>query len=251
MKLPFEKTYYIHLLENKTRYNYITENINKLNIENIDIYYTTIVNPLQTIFGEILSNTRIMEFWNNCNQGSCLNNFISFYKLIKIAYYKNVDNICILEDDIAFDLNKKELLYDTLNNIPDDWECLRIHTISGSNITGEIDNNNLTYDKPVINHNWCLYDKFNKNIVGALCFALKRNAMEAYIKMCENICHPIKKLTKETKLVDIVDYKYVLQYGVNNDQILNNLTNFFKTYVCHKLITKEMENNKSTITSIR
>ena len=251
MNLPFKKIFYIHLLENKIRYNYIMDSINMLNNKNIDIYYTTAINPLQNVIGEILNKTQIMEFWGDYNQGGCLNNFITFYKLIKIAYYKNYDNICILEDDIIFDLDKKELLVDTLNNIPDDWECLRIHTWVGNRITEYIDNNSLSYEKPTINHNWCLYNKFNDHIDGAQCFALKRNAMFGYMKMCENICHPIKNLTKETKLKNVVDHKYKLPHGINNDQILNELTKFFKTYVCYKLITKEIENNKSTILSTR
>ena len=247
MKLPFKKTYYLHLIENKIRYKYINDTINRLNIENIDIYYTTAVNPLQNIIGDILENTRIMEFWNDCNQGNCLSNFVSIYKLIKIAYYKNYDSICIFEDDIIFDLDKKDLIIDTLNNIPDDWECLRIHTTAGSNITNEINDNNLSYENPTVNHNWCLYNKYYKGINGTNCFALKRNAMFGYIKMCENICHPIQSLTKETKLKNIVDYKYKLPHPVNGDNILNELTKFFKTYVCYKLITKEIENNKSTV----
>ena len=134
-----------------------------------------------------------------------------------------------------------------------DYQFLKIHSLyfHKSLVLGYLNHNSLSYEKPIINHNWCLYNKFNDHIDGAQCFALKRNAMFGYIKMCENICHPIQSLTKETKLKNIVDYKYKLPHPVNGDNILNELTKFFKTYVCYTLITKEIENNKSTILSTR
>ena len=248
MKLPFEKNYYIHVIENQERFKFIQTNIDLLNIENCEIKYVTSINPLQTIIGDFLYLSKIMPFWRNCNKGNVLNEFVNLYCLIKIAYLQNINSICIIEDDIVFDPSKIELLQDTLNNIPQNWECLRIHTVSNENITNEINNGNLSKNIPQVLHNWCLYDKYNRNINGTQCFALKRSAMIKYIHMCEKLCYPIISMNQDTKINEITDKKYYNPYyGVNPDEILNKLTNYCETYICHKLITKSIENNISTM----
>lgn len=248
MRLPFDKIYYIHLLEYDDRYNFIIDNVNKLNLENYKICYTTSLNPLQSIIGEILCKIGVMQFWNDCNKGNVLNELITLYNTVKIAYHKNLNSICILEDDIAFDYNNLDLLNDTMNNIPDDWEILRIHTIPHNNIHYLIDDNLLTHDKPKVVHNWVYNDKYYFELNGTQCFALKRNAMEAFIRECEKLCAPIKTITETSRLSEITDKRFnPISTGMNPDQILNSLTKYFKTYVCYELITYEKCNNKSTM----
>lgn len=182
MKLPFDKIYCLHLTENKERYNNILQQFDKLNIENdIDIWYS-VLRPFSTFIGDKIDTlhtnayNKLKESFNENLYGSVFNVSMEFYTIIKQAYLRGFNSICLLEDDFVL---KDELDYEQIfNNLPDDWDILRL-------AYSYIHEKWMKEDLDFINSP-DFFVKKNWGFGGMHFIALNRKAMEYYINFMDD-----------------------------------------------------------------
>lgn len=248
MKLPFDKVYYLHLSERNDRLEAINNNIKELNLENIDIWWE-VKYPFQTMVGNLLHHAGVLDFWHDCDRGGCYNEWRAIYCMVKSAYLRGLNSICIIEDDIIFDVSKCELIKDTFFNLPDDWEVLRFGTICPQEqIINHIYN---MQSNKTITHNWFKYDTYHEHVLGTQAFALSRKGMEEYMKLFETPWH--QNMVEENSfdggimLGNISDWRYQNNPCNNVDQMLNLLCNTCNTYLTYEYVVNTIKNNTSTL----
>jgi GR25 family glycosyltransferase involved in LPS biosynthesis len=100
------------------------------------------------------------------------------YTLIKSAYLRGLDSICIMEDDVSF-ITNKSIWEEYLNNLPEDWDVLRICSLRGG-YEQKYTNGYLWH--PVRNEMW-----------GTGCYALNRKGMEYMLNTIDSFMQPIDR----------------------------------------------------------
>lgn len=176
MKLPFEEVYLLNLVERQDRYDIMHKQFDALNIKVKD--YRVVKHPFfDVLANKCLNNDTPIEIPSlYIGSGGVLSCTREHYTLIKSAYLRGVNSICIIEDDISF-LKNINILEDYFNNLPDNWDILRICSLRGKK-EEEICKlyPNIKWI-PEINRAW-----------GTGCYALNRKAME-YIIKCLDMCY--------------------------------------------------------------
>lgn len=175
MKLPFDKNFIIHCSHNHERYDFINQWTNDYNINSqIDIWWTCkrnitykigkLIDTVQTYDYKLLNNDKVFGNVFDCS--------FQHFSIIKTSYERGLESIMIMEDDFGF-CASKETLSDIFNNLPEDWDIIKLDTIL---INRDYKDNGAYFDE--------CYDENVK--FGTMCYALNRNGMKAVIDVYEN-----------------------------------------------------------------
>ena len=170
MSLPFSETWLISLASRPDRYSIMRSQI--------DNYFGWEVKDHRTVIhpccNEIFSKG--IGYLNRPNAFACT---WEHYTLIKSAYLRGLDSICVMEDDVSFyrDISVWE---DYMSNLPSNWDILRICCLRGSTEQDYFSRRpGLKWAREFIS-TW-----------GTGCYALSRNGMEYMINSIDSHLQPI------------------------------------------------------------
>jgi GR25 family glycosyltransferase involved in LPS biosynthesis len=167
LNLPFDEVYCINLVEREDRYNLQCKQYQMLGIDNKVIFHRDVKHPfVNEISGFLKTNygAQIDKSAFNCTR--------NHYMIIKSAYLRGVNSIMVIEDDNQF-YNDIEVLQKYFDNLPNDWEVLRINCLRGKFEQDQFlrqDNIDILW-KPIENALW-----------GTGCYALSREGMRKMIE---------------------------------------------------------------------
>ena len=185
MKLPFSETWLINLVERPDRYEKMKKQFDYFKWDVKE--HRTVIHPWCEDIINVF-NTTGKGFLKDPNAFSCTR---EHYTLIKSAYLRGLDSICIIEDDVSFNKNIS-VWEEYLNNLPEDWDILRICSLRGD------------YEqKYTKGHIWC---PVKNGMWGTCCYALNRKGMEYMMKSIEQYMQPI----------DLPLYNYTSDYNIKH-----------------------------------
>lgn len=131
IKLPFDKVYCIHLAEDEKRHENIKNEFDRLGLsDQVEIWWTCKRSVSNDVAGEIdgLKTTFYgnmdREYPENNVLGSVFNCALEHYTIIKQAYIRGFNNVCVMEDDIKFICNE-DRIKNVLDNIPGDYDLIK------------------------------------------------------------------------------------------------------------------------------
>ena len=172
MKLfPFEECYLVNLVERPDRLEYMQKQFKELNCEDEIILHRAVKHPdwVMEIFKKSLNKN---DWYEKCKSrmdvphstSGCLEQ----YSIIKSAYLRGVKTLLIIEDDCGL-IKDRSVLEEYFNNLPTDWDVLRINCLRGQRTQDYINDfkDEYSYWYPQINSLW-----------GAGAYALSRNGMK-------------------------------------------------------------------------
>lgn len=183
-----DKILCLHCYEDKERYNYIIDVLNKVNL--LDITYISEFTKLDINLeiGKSLSRLRdpYYDYYekhkNNRIYASVFSCMYNWLQLISLAYYK-YDNILCIEDDIKFDCDK-ETFTECIENIPEDADIV----ILGYLFSNGYKNNG--YEEWIEIKNSELFTKidFNYKLIGMYAVWMNKRGMDYYLKYIQTNC---------------------------------------------------------------
>ena len=172
--LPFSETWLISLASRPDRYQKIRKQISWFGWDVKD--HITVIHPwCDKIMQDCIEGG--YGYLNSPNAYSCTR---EHYTLIKSAYLRGLESICIIEDDVSFYLYPN-VWEEYLKNLPKDWDILRLCSLRGKIEEDYIEEN---YKNslwiPAFNGQW-----------GTGCYALSRKGMKYMIDSIDNFLQPI------------------------------------------------------------
>jgi GR25 family glycosyltransferase involved in LPS biosynthesis len=198
MKLPFSETWLINLVSRQDRYEKMKKQFDYFGWEVKE--HRTVIHPWCKEISQSF-NAWGKGFLDSPNAFSCTR---EHYTLIKSAYLRGLDSICIIEDDVSFN-NNKSIWEEYLNNLPKDWDILRI-----CSLRGKTEQDIIEAKYPNI-----LWSPVHNGIWGTGCYALNRRGMEYMLKSIEGFMQPIDwPLYYYTNLPDIKHYLPKIPLGL-------------------------------------
>lgn len=176
----FDKVIFLTLSDSYDRHKNIKYHINKFNIINSYIYYSTKLPEIYLKCSNLFPTLKSEYYDNMNNKYVYANNFsvsINHLNIIKICYELGYKNILICEDDITL-IDYKEhnnLIYNTiLENIPKDYDIIKFNNdCTKQEILNVNDLKQPIFHKLSYNNNITNY--------GTSFYALSRNGMKKYI----------------------------------------------------------------------
>lgn len=129
--IPFDKIFYIHLIEDKYRFENIKNTIDKFHLENkIEILQNIKMNEVLT--NEIGNKIEFLhtDYYDKLNinnknlYGNVMGCSISWYTAIKQAYLRGFNSALFLEDDITF-IDNIDLINDVFDHIPENYDLIK------------------------------------------------------------------------------------------------------------------------------
>ena len=174
MQLPFEETYLINLVERPDKYETMRKRIDYMGWDVKD--FRVVKHPISDLFINLMPPD-----FNGCKMcsGNELNCAREQYTIIKSAYLRGVETVAIMEDDISF-YKDMSVWDDHFNNLPSDWDILRINTLRGE------DEYNLFKNSKDF---WKKQNTFN--LYGAGFYVMNRKAMKYIIDNMDAVYMPI------------------------------------------------------------
>lgn len=157
----FNKIFCLHCVDNKERYITTQQQFKKIGILDKITYRLSTLQPASNIY-------KILHLHNDAEY-HCTR---EHYTMIKMSYLLNYDYILIFEDDIK--LIKKDLWDIFMNNIPDNFDILRLMGFGPNKYHYEKLFNNEIYWTPLNQQLWS---------TGA--YALSRKGMKYYMNYIE------------------------------------------------------------------
>lgn len=207
MKLPFDKTYCLHLVEAKDRYESTIRQFEAMGIlDDIEYWYTcrrpfakNLYQLLPSIQTELYDdvkrrNDNIYESVFNCS--------LEHYTIIKTSYERGLNSIAIIEDDISFFIDKDRFEY-MISNIPSDYDVIQFHNqqrsrqryleeqLNIANLDKYVKVNNIDY--------WFSSTMF---------YALNRNGMKHFIELHDE--HDLLIADHPFRYIDTSKYNFYL-----------------------------------------
>lgn len=122
MNTLFDKIYVISLISNKERQEFITYQMNKLNIDFEFLYGIDFYNLKNDRYGKIINYPNVIEY-DNLDNDKTYGCTLGHYKAVLQAYEFGYNNVLIIEDDMCFTKNIDMLSF-YLNNIPKDADLI-------------------------------------------------------------------------------------------------------------------------------
>lgn len=174
LTLPFDKIYLINLVECESRLFDMMNQFEYLGIKDDIELFQTCKHPHTELIKNSFNNSSKGYF----NVASAFNCTREHYTIIKRAYLNGLNSIMIIEDDCQF-LNKIDVLQKYFDNLPDDWDILRINCLRGSTEENYFKEKDILWDKQFI------------GIWGTGCYALSRKGMKYIIDSLDNYYEPI------------------------------------------------------------
>ena len=189
MKLPFNETWLINLVSRPDRYEKMRKKIDLLGWDVKD--HRTVIHPWCK---EIVQwfNASGNGYLNSPNAFSCTR---EHYTLIKSAFLRGLESICIMEDDVSFNVHLS-VWQEYLNNLPTDWDILRICSLRGKR------------EQDIIESGYpnSLWAPVSTGMWGTGCYALSRRGMEYMLKSIDTFMQPI----------DLPLYRYESSPGIKH-----------------------------------
>lgn len=169
MKLPFSETWLINLVSRTDRYEKMKKQFDYFGWDVKE--HRTVIHPWCKEIIEIFKGL------SSPNAFSCTR---EHYTLIKSAYLRGLESICIMEDDVSFNINIP-IWEEYMNNLPEDWDILRI-----CSLRGKIEQDIIEMDYPN-----SLWTPVCTGMWGTGCYALNRKGMEYMLKSIDDYMQPI------------------------------------------------------------
>lgn len=213
LNLPFDRVYLINLVENKERLNDMYDQFRYLGIEDDIELFQTCLHPHINVISKSLSNNNCGNF-NSPNAFNCTR---EHYTIIKRAYINGLNSIMIIEDDCQF-LNNVDILQKYFDNLPEDWDILRINCLRGSTEENFFKNKSSLWEKQFI------------GIWGTGCYALSRKGMKYILDSLDNYYEPIDCPLFNYKN-DININQYIPKIPLGISKIDNNVSISSKKYI--------------------
>lgn len=170
--MKFDKIYCLHCVEDTKRYNNMINQFNHIGLD-VTIWETCRQPHMDIIFNGFLLSQNIESF-NKPNEYNCTR---EHYTIIKTAYLNGYENILIFEDDIYL-LNDKELFNKFIDNIPEDYDIIRLG--------GSCDYEHQELVNLYKNEN-IYWTKLEFGLWGTFGYGLSRKGMKYYIDYIDNI----------------------------------------------------------------
>lgn len=212
--LPFDKTYCLHLVESQERYNHITNQFKNIGIDKqVEIWWTCRHPKTERIARWLRDNGEY--YWNGFGNGGAFNCTREQYQIVKTAYLRGLNSVCVMEDDITFvgAIDKIKKVFDT---IPNDYDILRLCYIKTSPVYKESEDS-------------LFVESYDKYFWGCQMYALSRRGMEYFIKTIdENYCvsdYPLFAIDKikESGLKNyllVFDDIFLMDNEINNNTLI-------------------------------
>lgn len=225
MKMPFDKIYCLHLADDIDRYEYCVNEFNKIGIlDQVEFWWTckrNISNDIGYTIPTLIDDNYERELNRNIisrNElyGNIFNCTLEHYTIMKTSYLRGFDNILIMEDDVRF-IDNLELIEDTFNNLPNNYDIIKFYDTEGSVCEG-----------------WYSNDKSNKQVFrkiynfahGTVCYALSNHGMKEYCSLIDNEFVPVDQINIVPLTLNGIINAYNLEYriildSINKSRILN------------------------------
>lgn len=174
LTLPFDKVYLINLVEHQERLHDMLDQFDYLEIRDKVEIHQTCTHPHEEIIMDAFHQSK-QGLFNVPRAVSCTR---EHYTIIKCAYLSGMNSIMIIEDDCQF-LNKIDILQQYFDNLPNDWDVLRINCLRGSTEERHFKDKDTLWDRQFI------------GIWGSGCYALSRKAMKEIIESLDSFYEPI------------------------------------------------------------
>lgn len=232
LHLPFEEVYCINLIEREDKYKYQVKQFLQLGILDKVIFHRDVKYPFVNNISTFLSNSH--KFYIQKSAFNCTRNH---YRIIKSAYLRGIETIMIIEDDNNF-YNDIDTLQHYFDNIPNDWEILRINCLRGAH-------EQKYFLKPENNHK--LWDDVMIGIYGTGCYALNRIGMKKMIdwidKRFDAIDEPLYQYTQLKAKMYIPNIPLGLCFP---EQFSSDITEVNEEHFPHRFVydIKELDKSK-------
>lgn len=171
LHLPFDEIYCLNLVERTDRYEQQKIQYEYLGISNNIIFYRDVTHPFVNDISSFLRKNKI-----GCLFGAAFNCTRNHYTIIKSAYLRGVTSIMIIEDDNQF-YKDPDILQKYFDNLPEDWEILRVNCLRGKGEDAQFNRSGNT-DK--------LWGIVETAIWGTGCYALSREGMRKMIEWIDS-----------------------------------------------------------------
>lgn len=185
----FDKVIFLTLSDSYERHKNIQNQINKFNIKNYHIYYSTKLPEIYLKCSRLFPSLKL-EYYDNIekyNKYIYANNFsvsINHLNIIKISYELGYNKILILEDDINFNEYEGDMYDKIIDYIPEDYDLLKFDNDDCFDTLQKKD----LVKSPFVKMNKDNYN-FHSNF-----YSLSRNGMKIYIdyllkttNLCEDL----------------------------------------------------------------
>lgn len=171
LHFPFEEIYCLNLVERTDRYEQQKAQYEYLGISNNITFYRDVRHPFVNEISSFLRDNQIGNL-----RGAAFNCTRNHYAIIKSAYLRGVESIMIIEDDNQFYKDSLEL-QKYFDNLPEDWEILRVNCLRGSREETQFNRDGNT-DK--------LWDNVETAMWGTGCYVLSREGMHKMIEWIDS-----------------------------------------------------------------
>lgn len=183
-----DKILCLHCYEDKERYNYITNVLNKIDL--LDISYISEFTKLDINLEIGKCLTRLHDPYYDYQEKTCKNTIYAnvfscmynWLQLISLAYYK-YDNIVCIEDDIKFDCDK-ETFIECIKKIPEDADIVLL----GYSFNHGYINNGFGEWIKIKNTELFTKIKSNYKLCGMFAVWMNKRGMDYYLKYIQTNC---------------------------------------------------------------
>ena len=184
MKLPFDKIYIINLVSNKERHDNCIKEFGKLGVDKTDLnfWYATRNNFLTNI-ETIIPTLRCygydeMQKRDLNTYSRIFDNAYAHFNIIKTSYERGFNSILVCEDDVNF-IDDKNLVLDTFNKIPQDYDIIKFYNMSDTEYFKK------NVKRPNTEKIHYILEPSRGYLGTAMIYALSRNGMKIYIDYVE------------------------------------------------------------------
>lgn len=133
------------------------------------INYELVVAPKSKYFVEDYKKTQ-----NNRYNQSLISANESIFKKCQI---QKIDSFCIMEDDVVFGNDYKNMIDEFMHHVPSDWDVLNLgYHFHSSPLTGDI---------------FCKYDKQIHNLIGTHVNCYKKSTVDVVLESFDKAVYPI------------------------------------------------------------
>lgn len=220
MKLPVDEIYLLNLVERQDKYDRMRSRIDYMGFDVKD--FRVVKHSMSQIIINKLG-TNLGGFGLQINNAGVFNCTREEYTIIKSAYLRGLNTVGIIEDDCSF-LKDKSIWEAHFNNLPDDWDILRINSLRGG------------YEEKYTNRN-NYWTKQQNKIYGTGFYILNRKGMKYMIDEIDRLYQPIDNpITFPTNKINIYIPKIELSLCLEDSYISdirgncenNDIHNYYK-----------------------
>lgn len=172
----FERKTLLTFTGYKDRYPGMVKELDRIGMKDVHVQWQ-FPNPFESVLLKHLRSKRSLREWNGAM--SCA---MGHYVAIKTAYHLGCKNCLVMEDDIRFLIDNKEIEA-SVSSLPEDFGIALFDYTALNNSSAESSGKvvNDMRRRYCINERWAGFD----NLSSTGCYALSRRGMEKYIWLVE------------------------------------------------------------------